>query len=130
MKILNRKAEVGLNLLQILAQEGGVHRADVLADRLGESELFVFRILHELKAGGFVQSFRGPGGGYKFQAGAETCSLLKYLEHFNRDFAANPLHRRGSASETAKGAMIQALIDAKLTHVLKLIPQPEPPTAA
>lgn len=82
MKI-HTKALNGLAVLMVCAQaQGKTQSLITIADRLGCSKLYLEHVLTELKAHQWVQSIKGPQGGYRIhpQFNGSLLDVLSVLE--------------------------------------------------
>lgn len=76
---LHTKAQNGIAILILLAQaQGNVLSLQSMAQRLGLSKLYLEQVLSVLKAQHWVESMKGPQGGYRYQT-LKNLSLFEVL---------------------------------------------------
>jgi len=68
------------------AEPGRRHPARELAETLCVSEAHLAKVLQRLAKRGFVESARGPGGGFRLGAGAADVTLLEIYEAIEGPF--------------------------------------------
>jgi len=78
---ISEAASLGLHTMALLAREPGVRLSTQdLAGRLGGSEHHLAKVMRRLARGGFVDSTRGPGGGFRLARSAGKIKLLEIYE--------------------------------------------------
>ncbi len=80
MAIIKRETDYALRALVELAREGKCLSAGTIAEREDIPEVFLRKIMQELKAAGIVESRQGPFGGYLLAAPPQDVSVLDVLE--------------------------------------------------
>jgi Rrf2 family protein len=76
--IFSRKCEYGIQAVLLLTteQQGGIHSAEEIANRLKIPKEFVSKILQELTANGIVLSKKGKSGGFALAKKPNELKLL------------------------------------------------------
>lgn len=77
---LQRKTELALRAMRLLADADGTVPGGELATRLGTTPSYLPQVMAPLVAEGWVSSGRGPGGGYALGPGARRVSMLALIE--------------------------------------------------
>ena len=81
MKVqLQRASDLALRLLGSLDGNTRLASADAVADEISSTINMVRRVVGPLVAAGWVESHRGPGGGYRLVTPLERITLLELIE--------------------------------------------------
>lgn len=85
---LTRQTNYAIRMLMYCAANTeGLSRVPDIARSYSVSELFLFKILQPLVAGGFVQTVRGRNGGIRLAKPAENITLLDIVRTTEDNFA-------------------------------------------
>lgn len=74
-------------MMYCAANTGGLSRVPDIARSYGVSELFLFKILQPLVAGGLIETVRGRNGGIRLAKPAKDVSLLNVVKCTEDNFA-------------------------------------------
>ena len=77
---LSRKTDLALEAMKVLSVADGRMSGAVLAERIGTSVQFLPQVLAPLVQSGWIDSERGPGGGYLASISLDSISLLELVE--------------------------------------------------
>ena len=77
---ITQEADYALRIAYLLANDGGVLGAGVLAEKAGISERFALKILRKLSQSGIVVSKKGAFGGYALALPPEQASMRCIVE--------------------------------------------------
>jgi Rrf2 family protein len=77
---LLRRTDLAIGALRALADSGTRMRAGDLGQRIGASPGFVPQVMAPLTKAGWVDSARGPTGGYRIQVSLDKISVLEVIE--------------------------------------------------
>lgn len=77
---LQRKTDLAMRALEALAERGSRVRGAELAQDVGATPQFLLHVMHPLTKAGWVDSARGPSGGYALQVEPTTVSVLDVIE--------------------------------------------------
>lgn len=80
MAIIKRETDYALRALAKLVRAGDCLPVSLLAEEEDIPEVFLRKIMQELKAAGIVESRQGPFGGYLLASPPEEISVLDVLE--------------------------------------------------
>lgn len=75
-----RRTDLALSALRILAEWDGTMSRGVLASQTGTTSSFLPQVMAPLVGAGWVTSSRGPGGGYQLDVSARGLRLLEVIE--------------------------------------------------
>lgn len=120
MRLISREVGLGLDLLQYLYCSQGSGEpitACQMATDLQESEMFIQKILHRLKRNGFVNSRRGPGGGFRFVPGIEFVTLDRFFNVLHKGFEPGILTTK-FASEIGQRLISDVLKQTTIKEVI------------
>lgn len=88
--------------------------ASEIAEKYAVSPHHLAKVLSELARAGFVESVRGVGGGYRFEANARRVTLMDIIQLFE-DFAtvrpAGPAANGGAPAERALESVLTEIDD-------------------
>lgn len=92
--LITKETDYALRILRALSARG--RRT---ATELSEQELiplqYAYKILKKLQKGGFLQIFRGPGGGYLISAPLDQVTLYQLIQTMEDLFYVSPCVRPG-----------------------------------
>ena len=77
---LQRKTDLAIRTLNVLAESGTRWRASELAEAIDSTPEFIPQVLAPLVRAGWVDSRRGPTGGYRLQMESTTISVRDVIE--------------------------------------------------
>ena len=77
---LQRASDLALRLLRALDGNARLASADKVADEIASTIDMVRQVVRPLVAAGWVESHRGPGGGYRLVTPLERITLLELIE--------------------------------------------------
>lgn len=77
---ITRKTDLALQALHVLVETEDPVKGKDLADRIGATAPFIPQVLKPLVAAGWVQSDRGPTGGYRLSVDLTKTSVLSLIE--------------------------------------------------
>ena len=77
---LSRRTDLAIRAMQVLTYSEDRMSGAHLAEKIGTSTQFLPQVLGPLVKAGWIDSERGPGGGYKVLAPLETISLFQLVE--------------------------------------------------
>lgn len=77
---LQRKTELALRALRLLASRGETMQAPALAGAIGTTPNFLGQVVAPLIDAGWVTSGRGPNGGYSLIQSIEQVTMLDLIE--------------------------------------------------
>lgn len=78
--VLQRRTELALRAIRELKSHGGRLQGAELAARIGTSSNFLTQVMAPLVDASWVQSGRGPNGGYTLLDGVEHVSMLDLIQ--------------------------------------------------
>jgi len=124
MAIIKRETDYALRALAKLARDDECLPVSALAEQEDIPEVFLRKIMQELKAAGIVESRQGPFGGYLLNSPAEELSVLDVLEAvqgplvMNECFAEPEICSRVEFCPLRKRLVeLQVELDAKLAEI-------------
>lgn len=79
---IQRRTELALRALRFLAEDGGTVPGRRLADVLATTTTYLPQIMAPLVSSGWVDSDRGPNGGYRVNPAAVNLNMLDLIEAF------------------------------------------------
>lgn len=79
---IQRRTELALRALRHLAAQGGLVPGSELAAALGTTKTYLPQIMAPLVSSGWVDSLRGPNGGYGINPAARQLTMLNLIEAF------------------------------------------------
>ena len=84
---LNKKVEIGMNVVGALQKRQGFVRTADLATEIGAPKSFLEQIMRDLRTGGIVDVKHGPTGGYALKKDTELTaySVAKAVGRFPDD---------------------------------------------
>ena len=85
--MVGRNAQLGIAALVVLAKSEGRMSAIDIAEASGLSAPSVSKVLSSLRAGKFINSIPGPGGGFLLSMPAEDTSILSICNYFEMEAA-------------------------------------------
>lgn len=77
---LQRKTDLAIRAIESLAAEGDRIAGSRLAAEVGATPQFLLHVMHPLKQSGWVDSTRGPNGGYRLEVEPTGISVLDVIE--------------------------------------------------
>lgn len=77
---LQRKTDLAIRTLNVLAESGTRWRASELAEAIDSTPEFIPQVLAPLVRAGWVESRRGPNGGYRLQSEPTAISVRDVIE--------------------------------------------------
>lgn len=77
---LSRRTDLAIKALDVLSQSEGRISGTLLAERIETTIQFLPQVLSPLIRAGWVDSERGPNGGYRSTTPLEAISLLELIE--------------------------------------------------
>lgn len=77
---MSRKTELALEAMKALSNAGRRISGSVLAQEIGTTVQFLPQVLAPLLRAGWIDSERGPGGGYRATVTLDSISLLDLIE--------------------------------------------------
>ena len=77
---ITQEADYALRIAYLLAKDGGVLGAGLLAEAAGVSERFALKILRKLTQSGIVTSKKGAGGGYMLAVQPGEVNMRRVVE--------------------------------------------------
>lgn len=77
---LQRRTDLALQALEVLAAAGGRLSGPGLANAIGTSTSYLPQVMAPLARAGWTHSERGPGGGYALDVELDGLSLLEVIE--------------------------------------------------
>ncbi len=77
---LQRKTDLAIRTLNVLAESGTRWRASELAEAIDSTPEFIPQVLAPLVRAGWVESRRGPTGGYRLQMESTAISVRDVIE--------------------------------------------------
>lgn len=84
---VSEAASLALHSMALLASDSGkLHPARQVAETLCVSEAHLAKVMQRLSKRGFVESVRGPKGGFRLAEGVEDATLLEILEAIDGPF--------------------------------------------
>lgn len=84
---ISEAASLALHSMALLASDPGKLRpARKVAETLCVSEAHLAKVMQRLSKQGFVESVRGPGGGFRLASGIGETTLLEILEAIDGPF--------------------------------------------
>lgn len=84
---ISEAASLALHSMALLASDSGrLHPAWRVAETLCVSEAHLAKVMQRLSKQGFVESVRGPRGGFRLAEGVEEATLLEILEAIDGPF--------------------------------------------
>jgi Rrf2 family protein len=84
---ISEAASLALHSMALLASDPGrLHPARQVAETLCVSEAHLSKVMQRLVKQGFVESVRGPRGGFMLSEGTEDATLLDILEAIDGPF--------------------------------------------
>ena len=127
---MSRRTELALTALRTLVEEGSPVKGAVLADGMGTTASYLPHVMRPLVAGGWVESDRGPTGGYRIASDPGDISLLELIEGIEGPIDSNRCVLRGSPCpprdlcalhepwQRARKALIEELRDTTIADVI------------
>jgi Rrf2 family protein len=84
---ISEAASLALHSMALLASDSGtLQPARKVAEALRVSEAHLAKVMQRLQKQGFVESVRGPKGGFRLASGARDLTLLEILEAVDGPF--------------------------------------------
>jgi Rrf2 family protein len=118
---LSRKTDLALEALKALSAAEGRVPGSVLAEMIGTSVQFLPQVLAPLVQSGWIDSGRGPGGGYLASVPLDSISLLELIETTEGEIENDRcVLREGPCPGTQSCAVHQAWVSAREVLVGKL----------
>lgn len=113
MKI-NKKIEIGINVVSRLKSSSTPMKATVLAESAGTSIGFLEQIMKKLKKAQIVISKQGPGGGYTFNKLIDPVTAFDVARAMGEQFAPFQSDVNLSIEERINSEIRNAFINTKI----------------
>lgn len=127
---MSRRTELALKALRSLVREKTPTKGPILAEALDTTASYLPHVLRPLVARGWVDSDRGPTGGYRLASNPEDISLLELIEAIEGPIDSNRCVLRGSPCpprdlcalhepwQRARKALMEELRDTTISDVI------------
>jgi Rrf2 family iron-sulfur cluster assembly transcriptional regulator len=83
---LNKKLELGVNVVNELKNHQGPARVRDLAVKVNTTTAFLEQVMRNMRQAGLVTSTRGPGGGYSLSANQPNITAYHVAKAVGHDF--------------------------------------------
>ena len=77
---LSEAAAIGLHSMTLIAKSNKMMNVSEIAEKIGSSKHHTAKIMQRLLKNGFIESLRGPSGGYYLKKNPNDISLLDIYE--------------------------------------------------